>query len=90
MMGKRRPVRGWTTMLADEVGEAGVVRVDGDGGVAEHGLGAGGGDDDDLVGALDGVAQVPEGAVDLDAFPTSRSEMADWNFGSQLTRRRSR
>ena len=46
--------------LADKVGVALIVRVDGDGGVAEHRLGAGGGNLDILVAALDRVLDVPE------------------------------
>ena len=48
--------------LADEVGVAGVVGVDGDAGVAEHGLGAGGGDDEVVaVFPVGGAAVVVEG-----------------------------
>jgi hypothetical protein len=57
--------------LADEVGVALVVGVDGDGGVAEHRLGAGRRDDDAVAAVRGGVAQVRELArvvavVDLD------------------------
>ena len=48
--------------LAYEVGIAGVVGVDGDAGVAEHGLGAGGGDDEVVaVFPVGGPAVVVEG-----------------------------
>ena len=44
--------------LADEVGVARVVGVDGDAGVAEHGLGAGGGDDEVVAGLGGGGARL--------------------------------
>ena len=50
-------------MAAVQVGVAGVVGVDGHGGVAQHGLGAGGGQLQHLAGLLDRVQQVPEVAV---------------------------
>ena len=40
-----------------------VIRVDGHGHVAQHGLGTGGGDLQALIGTLDGVQQIPEVAV---------------------------
>ncbi len=52
-------------LLADEVLVAGVVGVDGDGGVAEHGFGAGGGDVEGLIRAGDGVLDGPEVALDF-------------------------
>ena len=49
---------------ADEAPIALVLRVHGDGGIAQHGLGPGGGDDDVLAGPpLQRVADVPEPAV---------------------------
>ena len=57
--------------LADQVLVARVVGVDGDGGVAEHRLGAGGGDVERLaVRAGDGVLDRPEVAL---GRPRSRS-----------------
>ena len=50
-------------VAAVQVGVAGVVGVDGDGGVAQHGLGAGGGQLQHLPRLLDRVEQVPEMAV---------------------------
>ena len=52
----RRPVSGSSISLADQVRVALVVRVDGDGGVTEHRLGAGRGDDDGVV-----ALAVPDG-----------------------------
>ena len=60
-------------VAADQVLELLVLRMNGDGGVAQHGLGPRGGDDD--IGrtivriealTLDRVAQMPEAALDLD------------------------
>src|SRR3990170_8972346 len=54
-------------ILADEMLVALVVGMNGNGGVAEHGLGPGGGDDDELAGPpLDGIAQMPEMPLGLD------------------------
>jgi len=60
-------------MLADQVRVALVLGVHGHAGVAEHGLGTRGGDDDEGCGilraeglAFDRIAQVPEIALDLD------------------------
>ncbi len=60
-------------VLADEMLVALIVRVNGDRGVAEHGLGPRGGDDDEggrvfgIEGrALDGIAQMPEVPLGLD------------------------
>ena len=50
-------------VAAVQMGVAGVVGVDGHGGVAQHGLGAGGGQLQHLAGLLDRVQQVPEVAV---------------------------
>ena len=50
-------------MAAVQVGIAGVVAVDGDSGIAQHGLRAGGGQLQHLAGLLDRVEQVPEAAV---------------------------
>ena len=47
-------------VFADEVLIALVVRMDGDAGVAQHGLGTGGGDDELLIAVLDRIADVPE------------------------------
>ena len=53
-------------VAAVQVAKALVLRMHGDGGVAQHGLGPGGGDRDELaVRSLDRVAQMPEMAVDL-------------------------
>ena len=60
MTGISRPTSGQDERLADHVLVPLVLGVDGDGGVAEHGLGAGGRDDDVLVAVLDGVFEVPE------------------------------
>ena len=50
--------------LAVQVEVARVLRVDGDGGIAEHGFGAGGGHGHEAAGhAVDGVADVPEVAL---------------------------
>ena len=46
--------------LAMEVGVARVIGVDSDGGITEHGLGTGGGDDDFLIGAFDGIGEAGE------------------------------
>ncbi len=52
--------------LAVEVEIARVLGVDGDGGIAEHGLGARGGDGEVAAGhAVDGVADVPEVSGDF-------------------------
>ena len=49
---------------ADEAAEARVLRVDGHGGVAQHGLGPGGGDHDMGTRPVrEGIADVPEPAV---------------------------
>ena len=50
-------------MAAVQMGIAGIVAVDGDGGIAQHGLGTGSGKLQLLTGLLDGVQQVPEVAV---------------------------
>ena len=50
-------------MAAVQVGIAGVLAVDGDGGIAQHGLGTGGGQLQHLAGLLDRVEQMPEIAV---------------------------
>ena len=49
-------------VFADKVSIALIVRVDGDAGVAQHGLRPGGGDDKFLIGVLDGVSDMPEKA----------------------------
>ena len=80
-------------MLADEALVALVVGMDGDGGVAEHGLGPRGGDDDvgrRIVGiegrALDRIAQMPEMALGLDLLDLEIGDRGE-QLGSQLTRR---
>ena len=55
-------------MLADEVRVAFVIGVDGHGGVAEHRLGARGGDVDRECAVDAGVADVPEEAVPFLVF----------------------
>ena len=51
-------------LAPDEAPIALVLRVHGDGGIAQHGLGPGGGDDDVRAGpSCDGIADVPELAV---------------------------
>ena len=70
--------------LAVEIVVALVLGVDGDGGVAEHGFGAGGGDGEELAGhANDRVADVPEAALGF-LWATSRSESAVRQRGHQL------
>ena len=51
MIGISRPVSGSVDRLADQVLVARVVGMDGDGGVAEHRLGPGRGEADELAGA---------------------------------------
>ena len=55
-------------VLADEVLILLICGVDGNAAVAKHGLGAGGGDDELLVGAFDGISDVPEAAGDILIF----------------------
>ena len=55
-------------MAAVQVGIARVLAVDGNGGIAQHGFGAGGGQFQHLTGLLDRVQQVPETAVLLLVF----------------------
>ena len=55
--------QGQQHLLAVQVLVALVVRMDGHGGIAQHGLGTGGGQNQELVGAHDGVLQVPEAAL---------------------------
>ena len=50
-------------MAAMQMGVAGVIGVDGHGGVAQHGLGTGGGQLQHLAGLLDLIQQVPEAAL---------------------------
>ena len=50
-------------MAAVQMGVAGILTVDGHGGIAQHGLGAGGGQLQHLAGLLDRVQQMPEAAV---------------------------
>ena len=72
-IGMRRPTSGRIDMLADQSLVALVVGMHGDGGVAEHGLGPRGGDDDVgrcIVGiegaAFERIAEMPEMALHLD------------------------
>ena len=72
-MGMRRPTSGRITCLPTRCLVALVVGMHGDGGVAEHGLGPRGGDDDVgrcIVGiegaAFERIAQMPEMALHLD------------------------
>ena len=60
--------QGQDGVFAHQVLIALVVRVDGHAGVAQHGLGAGGGDDELLIGVLDGIADVPEVAGHILVF----------------------
>ena len=55
--------QGQQHLLAVQVLVALVVRMDGHGGIAQHGLGTGGGQNQELVGAHNGVLQVPEAAL---------------------------
>ncbi len=55
--------QGQDHMAAVQVGIAGVLAVDGNGGIAQHGLGTGGRQLQHLAGLLDRVQQVPEAAV---------------------------
>ena len=50
-------------MAAVQMGVAGILAVDSHGGIAQHGLGAGGGQLQHLAGLLDRVEQMPEIAV---------------------------
>ena len=50
-------------MAAVQMGVAGILTVDSHGGIAQHGLGAGGGQLQHLAGLLDRVQQMPETAV---------------------------
>ena len=50
-------------MAAVQMGIAGVIAVDGNSGIAQHGLGTGGSQFQHLAGLLDRVEQVPEAAV---------------------------
>ena len=62
--------------LAVQVEVARVLGVDGDGGIAEHGLGPRGGDGQVAAGhAVHGIADVPEVALRRPRASTSRSEM---------------
>ena len=65
--------QGQDHVLADQMRVARIIRMHGDGGIAEHRLGARGCDHDESRGivraeglALDRVAQIPEAAPDLD------------------------
>ena len=60
MIGIVRSTNGWTHALAVQVRVARVVGVHGDGGVAEHRLGARGGDDDLAGAAVDLVGELEE------------------------------
>ena len=66
MMGISRSIRGRLHGVAVEGVVALVAGIDGDGGVAQHGFGAGGGDGEKAVGAGDRIFDVPEAAG---AFP---------------------
>ncbi len=72
---------------ADEVPVALVVRMNGDGGVAEHGLGPGGGDDDRVV-----TIAVPDGdsSPSSSVCSTSMSDSAVRHRGHQLMMRSAR
>ncbi len=73
--------------LADEMPVAFVVGVYGDGGVAEHGLGARGGDDQRTGAVGQRIAHMPEVALFFLGDSTSRSDTAVCSTGSQFTRR---
>ena len=68
MIGICRSVKGKRHRLADQVLVAIVGRVDGHGGIAEHRLGAGGGDQERLVGVDHRVADRPELAERVDVL----------------------
>ena len=53
---------------AVQVGIAGILAIDGHGGITQHGFGTGGGQLQLLAGLLDGVEQMPEAAVLLLVF----------------------
>ncbi len=55
--------QGQDDMAAVQMSIAGVIAVDGNGGIAQHGLGTGGSQFQHLAGLLDRVEQVPEAAV---------------------------
>ena len=55
-------------MAAVQVGVAGILAIDGHGGITQHGFGTGGGQLQLLAGLLDGVEQMPEAAVLLLVF----------------------
>ena len=55
--------QGQDHMAAVEVCIAGILRIDGHGGIAQHGLGTGGGQLQHFAGLLDRVQQMPEVAV---------------------------
>ena len=68
-------------VLADERFVALVGGVDGDGGVAEHGLGPRGCDDDGAGAVGERIADVVELALARSSWTTSRSETAVWRTG---------
>ncbi len=55
-------------MLADKVPIALILRIHGDAGVAQHGFGTRGGDDKLLLGVLDRITDIPEGAWNILIF----------------------
>ena len=55
--------QGQDDMAAVQMSIAGVIAVDGNGGIAQHGLGTGGSQFQHLAGLLDRVEKVPEAAV---------------------------
>ena len=55
--------QGQDDMAAVQMSIAGVIAVDGNSGIAQHGLGTGGSQLQHLAGLLDRVEQVPEAAV---------------------------
>ena len=70
--------------LAVKIQIAFVARIDGDGGVSEHGFRTRGGNGEEAVGAGDGVADMPE-VPGISSCTLSRSEMAVLQEGHQLT-----
>ena len=77
-------------LLADQGRVALVVGMHGDGGVAEHGLGPGGGDDDLARSRPPADRRSASSWPSTSRCSTSRSEMAVWKCGSQFTSRLSR
>ena len=86
MIGNQTVGQRQADLLADEVLVALILGVHRDGGVAEHRLRAGRGDDEMRRAVLQRIAQMPELAF-LRLACTSRSDSALSSTGSQLTSR---